>query len=905
MQLASERPDLPTGTVTFLLTDVQDSTRLWEQHPDAMRQALVRHDELIEAHVAEHRGVVVRPRGEGDSRFAVFWRPSDAVAAACAIQRALVVEPWPTGAELRVRIALHTGEADLRDGDYYGSAVNRCARLRGATHGAQVVLSGVTAAHVRDGLPIGASLRDLGSHRLKDLNDPEQVFQLVHVDLPADFPALSSLNDSPNNLPLQVTTFIGRQKEIVEVNRMLLASRLLTLTGAGGSGKTRLSLHVGAEVLQQYPDGVWFVELAPLAEPGLVAQRVAATLGVRDDPAQPIARTLVSALAAKHLLLILDNCEHLIEACASLVEALIRGCPSLRVLCTSREALRIAGETVWRVPSLSLPDPALRTTARHLVQSEAVQLFVDRARAVLPEFAYTDRTAMALAEVCRRLDGLPLALELAAAQVALVGVGEISRRLEDRFRLLTRGSRTAPPRQQTLRAALTWSYELLTDPERRLFDRLAVFAGGWTVEAAEAVCGGEDIDRTDVLELVARLASKSLIVADGHEEGMRYRLLETLRQYGAEKLEASGQASAARRRHAAYYADLVIRAEPELVGPDQGHWFGRLEVEHDNIRAALLWLVEQATGGEEAEAQRAAELGLRACTVLHGFWYQRAYVVEGHDRLMALLRTAGGAPRTRARALNAAGWLAHYRGDFAGAQTLLEAAHSIFEADGDTLGAAWSSAYLGTARFRLGKWEAARADLEASLSVFRAVGDQRGTAASVGVLGALLRWSGADAERAHALVRESLDLHRALGNQEGVCRDLFLVGQFAMLSGDDAAAWAPLAESLQIAFAGGYLYWLAYLLECFAHLVARDRPTQALTLAGAAAALREREGAPSSPFWRSWFDPVLAGIRQRVGEPLGGQALAAGRALSLEQAIATALPNDAASTSGQLSGALA
>lgn len=514
-------PDLPTGTITFLFTDVEGSTKLWEQYPDTMRPVLTRHDALVEDWVERYDGTVVRPRGEGDSRFAVFVRATDAVVAACAIQQALFSEPWPTSISLRVRVALHTGEADLRDGDYYGSAVNRCARLRSIGHGGQTLLSQVTYELVRDALPEAVRLSALGSHRLKDLQRPEQVFQLLHPALPDNFPPLKSLDALPNNLPMQLTSFIGRQREMAEVKQLLTNSRLLTLTGAGGCGKTRLGLQVSADLLEEYVDGVWLAELAALTDPMLVPQAVASVLSAREEPGRQQIETLTDFLKLKSLLLVLDNCEHLVAACAQLATALLRFCPNLWILATSREALGIAGETIWRIPPLSLPSAQMAPLER-LIQYEAVRLFIERATAVLPAFTVTNQNAPAVAQVCYRLDGIPLAIELAAARVKVLTVEQIYDRLDNQFRLLTGGSRTALPRQQTLRGAIDWSYNLLSEAEQALLCRLSVFAGGWTLEAAEAICAGENIDEIEVLDLLTYLADKSLVIVEQQSEEVRY-----------------------------------------------------------------------------------------------------------------------------------------------------------------------------------------------------------------------------------------------------------------------------------------------------------------------------------------------------------------------------------------------
>jgi predicted ATPase/class 3 adenylate cyclase len=562
---------LPTGTVTFLFTDIEGSTRLWEQHPEAMGAAVARHDALAAAVIAPHRGVLVKSRGEGDSLFAVFAQASDALAAASALQQAVLAEPWPAETPLRVRIALHTAAAELRDGDYYGLGVNRCARLRAVAHGGQVLFSSPTYDRVRDHLPEGAALRDLGSHRLKDLQQPEQLFQLLHPALPADFPPLRSLAAFAHNLPVQLTRFIGREREMADVKRLLAASHLLTLTGSGGCGKTRLALQVAADLLEEYTDGVWLVELAALTDPALVAQTVVSALGAREEPSRTPAQTLLEYLRPKHLLLVLDNCEHLLAACAQLADTSLRSCPNLRVLASSREGLGVAGEQTYRVPSLSVPDAEHLPSLERLQEFEAVQLFAARAALSQPTFAVTAANARAVVQVCRRLDGIPLAIELAAARVKALPVEKVAERLDDRFRLLTGGSRTALPRQQTLRALIDWSYDLLTETERKLLRRLSVFAGGWTLEAAEAVCSGDGLDEWEVLDLVTTLVDKSLVQYEAGEGEARYRLLETVRQYARDRLLESGEADVARGRQLDWCLALAERAEPKLRGRSRSH----------------------------------------------------------------------------------------------------------------------------------------------------------------------------------------------------------------------------------------------------------------------------------------------------------------------------------------------
>ncbi len=473
--------ELPGGTVTFLFTDIEGSTVRWERHPTAMRDALTRHDALLSGGITAHGGVVVTERGEGDSFFTLFARPSDALVAACALQRALAEEPWPAEVvPLRVRMALHTGEVESREGsDYRGAAVNRCARLRAVAHGGQLLLSAATYELVRDAVPDGVSLRDLGDHRLKDLTRSEHIFQAVIPGLPTDFPPLPTLDRQRHNLPVQPTVLIGREREVAMVQERLLepATRLLTLTGPGGTGKTRLALQVAAEALDAWRDGVFFVNLAPISDPALVVPTIAQTLGVSEAGSQPLSVTLHAFLRDKQMLLVLDNCERVLDA-APEVTNVLTACTGVRVLATSQATLGLRGERVYPVPPLTVPDMALLPSLETLTQYDAVRLFIARAQDVHPVFAVTNETAPAVAEICVRLDGLPLALELAAARVRLLPPHALLARLSDRLTLLTGGARDLPARQRTLRATIDWSYNLLNAEEQALFARLSVFVGG-------------------------------------------------------------------------------------------------------------------------------------------------------------------------------------------------------------------------------------------------------------------------------------------------------------------------------------------------------------------------------------------------------------------------------------------
>jgi predicted ATPase/class 3 adenylate cyclase len=577
--------------LTFLFTDLENSSRLWEQFPDEMRNALARHDMLLKKTIETHGGCIVKTTGDG--LHAIFESPSDAVTAALDSQQAIIKETWSENVgTLKVRMGLHTGESQERDGDYYGPAVNRAARVMGIGHGGQILISEVTSMLIRDSLPQDASLLDLGQYRLKGLTAPEQIFQLYHPALQLDFPPLTSLETYKHNLPVQLTSFIGRESELSEVKRLLSQTRLLTLLGPGGTGKTRLALQTAADLVDQYPDGVWLIELAPLTDPDLIPDRVAATFNTQEQHGRPILETLINYLRRKELLLLLDNVEHLVRESAEFAEQLLMNCPSIKILVTGREALFIGGETTLQIPSLSLPQKESRTPEM-VADSEAVQLFIDRARAVRPDFDITPDNALALAEVVRRLDGIPLALELAAARLRMMSVEQIAARLNNRFRLLTGGRRTALPRQQTLQALIDWSWNLLDEQEQVLLRRLSVFSGGWTLEAAQAVTSDDHLDEFDILDLLDQLINKSLVNVEHLPKGnVRYAMLESIRQYARDRLFEAGEGETLRDRHAEYFSEFGEHMAEVLEGPDMLDWLDLFLRDMDNAKTAREWAVE-------------------------------------------------------------------------------------------------------------------------------------------------------------------------------------------------------------------------------------------------------------------------------------------------------------------------
>ena len=690
---------LPTGIVTFLLTDIEGSTQLWEAENEGMVVAAARHYELLDSIIARHGGVRPVEQGEGDSVVAAFLKASAALAAAIDIQRAFGAEAWPLDRRLRVRIALHTGEAQLRNDDnYFGPTIIRCARLRAVAHGGQTVVSGATRDLIADRLAEPITMRDLGEHRLKDLGRPEHVWQICHPELESEFPALRSLNVLANNLPAELTTFVGRDNELTELRELLSARRLVTLIGAGGCGKTRLALHAAADVVDEHANGVWWVELASVARADLVPTAVARVLGYREEVGKTLAETLAEQLTSQDMLIVLDNCEHVLDACAGLSDALLAAAPNLRIVATSREALGVAGETTWHVPSLEL--------------DRAVQLFVERARYVRPNFAPDADDLSIVSNICQRLDGIPLAIELAAARTRMMQLGQIATALADRFRLLTGGVRTAVPRQRTLESSVAWSHDLLDDRERTLLRRLSVFAGGFTLDAAESVCADDQLDRYAVLDLLSRLVDKSLVQVSHEQRDARYSLLETIRYFARERLVEAGESDVTRHRHLACIVELAERAAPEIARSDGPEWLARLDWEHDNLRAALEW----------AEAEHDDDLFLRLCGALTLFWELRGYLAEG-GRWFARALAADASPSVvRARALWGAAHVALYGDDLETMTRRVPEALAMAEAVGDRWAEARAHNTLGYLQ-TVTDPAAARLALDRSIKLGREIGD--------------------------------------------------------------------------------------------------------------------------------------------------------------------------------------
>jgi predicted ATPase/class 3 adenylate cyclase len=878
-------PELPTGAVTFLFTDIEGSTRLLQEIGDRYADVLEQHADIIRAAISAAGGVEVSTHG--DSFFAVFLRPIDGVRAAVSAQRDLAGHAWSHGAPVRVRMGLHTGKGEVGREGYVGIDVHRAARIADAANGGQVLLSDVTARLVEPAVPSGVRIRHLGEHRLKDLADPERLHELEIEGLPSRFPPPRTIEARPSNLPAELTSFIGRDAEMAEVERLLERSRLVTLTGAGGSGKTRLAIRVAWRLLGSFADGVCFVDLSNVEDPAVVASSLAKALGVPEAGGRPILDVVKDHLRDREVLIVVDNFEQVLEA-TPVIEELLAAAPRTKVIVTSRIVLSARGEQEFLVPTLAPPDPEWLPDLATLRALDAVRLFADRARAVVPDFQVNEGNARAVAAITARLDGLPLAIELAATRVKVLSPQQVVDRLADRFALLSSPSRTLPERQRTLRAAIAWSYELLDEPERRFFARLSIFSGGWTLSSADAVCDPAEIG-LDALDGLSSLVDKSLVRRTEEHGEIRFSMLETIREFGQQQLDRWADLSGMLERHGRHYLDLAMEAEPHLVAEDQVEWLDRCDVEHGNIREALRWAIE---AGHVERAQDAAG-------ALWRFWQQRGHISEGARWLGEILAlpSGQGATAARAKALIGAGGIAWWQRDRESAGRFYSEALAVERQLGDPgriAEALYNLAFV-VAGDDIG--DAARL-LDESLELFREVGDERGTAQTLTMLvirdARAGRW-----DRVATSLEEVVGIWRRVGDHLHLAFDLVWLGfAYGRLGRAEEARSAAL-ESLRLFHAGDNATGIGIAFSNLAFLATWEgRHEDAIRLAAASARLKERVGGPPGGFAGILEgDPV-----EEAGPHLGAEAVRQawdeGSAMTLEEAIRLAERESGVSSNG-------
>lgn len=907
-------PPLPTATVTLLFTDIEGSTQRWEQQRAAMPQALRRHDELLRAALEAHGGHVFKTMG--DQFCAVFSHASQAIAAAADAQRALEAEDWSAVNGLAVRMALHSGITDERDGDYFGPTVNRVARLLAIAHGGQVIASGSTAQMLGNALPFG-ELRDLGEHRLKDLAEPERVWQLVVPGLRDTFPPLTSLGLLPNNLPRQVTPLIGREEVLAEIEKLVLEQPLVTLVGTGGVGKTRLALQAGADLLDGSGEGVWFVELASLSDAASVVHTVASTLGLREQANRSILDVLTQYLRPRRLLLIFDNCEHVIEEAARVAETILRVAPDVRILATSREPLRIAAEHVYRVPSLEIPSSPPRT-AEEALHYGAVKLFADRAAAADANFKLTDESAGKVVEICRRLDGIALAIELAAARVKVMALQQLTEKLDERFRILTGGSRTSLPRQQTMRALIDWSHDLLTEREQRLFRRLAIFAGGWALSAAEVVCTDDTLDAMDVTDLLTSLVEKSLVVADVEQHFTRYRFLESTRAFAIEKLEKSGEREALARRHACWAADLGTRATESWRWSSTRQYYAEFNPEMENVRTAIGWALahDEAILGAlvlggflnryrlivgESEARFALDWALERLDAAEQpalaarLWANLAYVTEGSRSIEAAQRAVELAQRSEDPAiltsnLSYLGFRLARAGRTQEAQTAIEEALRLSGEAGLTHTSLHVMALANKALLAdvCARAEEARKSYAQALALAEQVGDEHG-ASTIRINMAELEFQMGNADRALELVANIENEPTGPGTNRLIVSALQNRAAYRLALGDVLGARVAARDALRKArgiFALNVAVSIQHLATVAIH---RDDVRRSARLLGYVDAWVVKEGYVRESTEQRAHQMLVTSLRARLSDDEIASLAAQGARFSEDQAVADAL----------------
>lgn len=912
---------LPSGTVTFLFTDIEGSTGLWEKFPEEMKTALAKHDSILKESVKSNNGQLIKTTGDGVH--AVFSTAIDAIGASIIAQRAFQTSEFFKNSEasIKVRMGLHTGEAEVRDGDYYGGTLNRASRIMAVGYGGQILISETTLQISQEHLPEGVSVLDLGNHQLKGLIKSERIFQVSTPNLQQEFPPLKSQSHPTNNLPAQLTSFIGRERELAETASRLEGVRLLTLIGPGGTGKTRLSIQLGSQFLSIFEDGVWLVEFAPIADPSQILQTIASTFEIGEVPGLPLNTLVYDYLREKHLLIILDNCEHLVEASAKVADELLHVAPNIKIIASSREALGINGETVYRVPSLSLPDQD-EVTKEAAVGCESVQLFVERASAANRKFQLTEENASSVAQICSRLDGIPLAIELAASRITIFSPEQIASRLDDRFKLLTGGSRTALPRQQTLRALIDWSYELLTEDERALLRKLSVFAGGWTFEAAETICSN-----VDVFEHLPKLINKSLVTVNNEGDEPRYFLLETIRQYARDKLLENGEGEGTRDRHLAYYLKMAETARPELLKrAHELEWLTRLETEYDNLRAAIEW-------GLSIEPFTV----MRMVQLLTFFMITKSHTGEGHHwGEEALKQITGRKPLNTeeneyiGRLLATMSVFSFSMGDNRTTRIEADQAIDLLRSTDDKWNLALTLGFRASADFLTGNAEVAIKAMQEAIRLAEELGDNYVLGAVLSSASRVEAFAKGDYAKAYEVHEKACELLKEDGNRWMYAITLYGLGNIAIALKEFETARNKFNLAMQIMqelgskrnvtmiksdlahilrYEGNYsqamssyretlLEWqrighraaVAHQLESVAFIYkVLERTERATQLLGAAETLREKIDIDMTAPERENYDKEVADIKANLDEKEFSSLWAEGRSMTMSEAIELAL----------------
>ena len=911
--------EYPTGTVTFLFTDIEGSTKLAQGYPHSWEISRARHHDILHKAIESNNGYIFQIIG--DAFCAAFHTAGDALRSAVKSQIDLNNEQWGD-AVIKVRMGIHTGKAEIqKSGEYHGYlTMSRIQRLMSAGHGGQVLLSLATEELIRDEIPEGVLLRDMGERRLKDLIRPERIFQLVIADIPSSFPPLKTLDVYQHNLPAQLTSFIGREKEIIEITHAIREQRLVTLTGIGGTGKTRLALQVSVDLIDDFLDGVWFIQLAPIFDATFVPQTVASVLGIREQPARSLTELLIDYMRTKHLLLILDNCEHLVDACARLIGELLQTAPKLNILATSRVTLNVAGEMTYPVHPLTLPDPQRSLPLSALNQYEAVRLFIDRATAVHPAFNVTNINAPAVAQICQHLDGIPLAIELAAARIRALSADQIAARLGDRFNLLTGGSRTALPRQQTLRATMDWSYELLPEDERILLDQLSVFSGSFSLEAVGGVFVGKIKSKTtNMLDLLTTLVDSSLIIMDEGNTDARYHLLETVRQYAFENLQASGELQATQDRHLAYFLDLAEQGATKVqVG--QPVWIDCFETEYDNLRTALEYAII-----------RDPKSAIRMEAALDWFWDYTYRIKEAHTWAIQILSlTEAWRPdRMRTMALRLAGGRTVAAREYHAGQVLLEASLEMARMLDDKRQILEALQNLSAMNYYIGNWAQMHLYAEQLLAVAQELDDKVNISDALWALGTVACGNG-DNDLGRTLFVQSLELARKENLPNIIAFALFSLARIAHVNGDFDNAKVLYLECAQIRsqmkhrsalastlfnlglislhesdsiqaralFEESLVIWRELKMDSiqgnsllgFAGVAGVEGNNElSARLFGAAETANKMLGLNFDDLDHMTYDPIIATVREKLGETAFNVTWESGMQMCLEEAIAYAV----------------